>query len=302
MSSRSCVALLCALLPFAAEAGEVRRAEDGWLIPPADRLVFSSLQVVRLNPLGLENQLRFGWQQRLYEDERRALRDNFLFTGLYAKLNPAYSRLGTGLELQPASFFHLKATANYVRFWHAFGFLQSWETADGDGSDGARKLADEAGASYATSAGQFTIEPMLQLKVGSFALRDKLTAELWVAQLHGEDAFFYEGTLDTLVPKNGWVLQNDADLLWIEGGGLVLGARHTLVSPRYEGGAANGHHRLGALAAYTLWEDGFTRFDKPTVLAIVSWYLDHPHRTGADVPQAMPYLLLGFAFTSDLLP
>ncbi len=318
MSVRSCVrafaAIVCSLsaapaaaeepaTPAAATPARVgpRRAEDGWLVPPADRLMLSSLQVLRVNPIGLENQLRFGWQHRLYEDEGRAFRDNFFFLGLFPKLNPAYSRIGPGLELQPASFFHLRMTAIYVRFLHSFGFVQSTETTAADYSDSARKAGDERDESYATNAGQFTIEPMLQLKVGSFAARDKLSAEYWVADLHGEDEFFFEGTLDTLVPKEGWVLQNDADLLWIEGDGLVLGLRHTLVAPQYEDGAENGHHRLGVLAAYTLWEDGFTRFDKPTILGIVSWYLDHPYRTGVDVPRAMPYVLLGFAFTTDLL-
>jgi hypothetical protein len=35
---------------------------------------------------------------------------------------------------------------------------------------------------------------------------------------------------------------------------------------------------------------------------ITSWYLKHRYRTGQDVSQAVPYVVLGFAFTSDLVP
>ena len=66
-------------------------------------------------------------------------------------------------------------------------------------------------------------------------------------------------------------------------------------------GGAVAEGRGWAYADFRIREDGFTRFDKPTILGIVSWYLDPPYRTGVDVPRAMPYLLLGFAFTSDLL-
>ena len=37
-------------------------------------------------------------------------------------------------------------------------------------------------------------------------------------------------------------------------------------------------------------------FNKPTLLAMAGWYLDHPSREGG-----LPYLLLGFSFSSDLL-
>jgi hypothetical protein len=58
---------------------------------------------------------------------------------------------------------------------------------------------------------------------------------------------------------------------------------------------------VGLLAAYTFFDEGYTAFNKPTVVLISSWYLKHRYRTGQDVSQAVPYVVLGFAFTSDLI-
>lgn len=33
---------------------------------------------------------------------------------------------------------------------------------------------------------------------------------------------------------------------------------------------------------------------------IVNWWLEHPYRTGQEVSQAVPYIVLGFAFNGDI--
>ena len=277
---------------------------------PAHRLLLQSLTVLRGNPIGLEEQLKLGVQERLYESDNVLGRDNFLFLGIAPRLNPGYVRIGPVLELQPFSMLNLRVTAEYVRFLSTVGFVQSYGSPLAESSDTVRADGEEAGLSYATSASHFTFEPMLQAKVGPIAFRDRVSGELWVADLNGDDTVFYEASLDTLVPRTGWVLTNDADLLWIQGDGLVLGLRHTAVSPHYSTtdyqpgedpkDNPNGHQRLGVLAAYTFWDEGTSRFNKPSLLAISSWYLDHRYRTGADVSRAVPYVVLGFAFTTDL--
>jgi hypothetical protein len=102
------------------------------------------------------------------------------------------------------------------------------------------------------------------------------------------------------------VIANDLDVLYVTDFGLNIGLRHTSVFPQYTKAqnpddTDNSHQRLGLLAAYTWRDDGYTRFNKPTALLITSWYLSHRNRTGQDVSNAMPYVVLGFAFTSDLL-
>jgi hypothetical protein len=166
------------------------------------------------------------------------------------------------------------------------------------------------------------LEPTVQVKFGPFAVRNKLALEYWYAGLRAGDRVFYELTLDTLVPQNGWVLTEDVDLLYLNSRHhFIIGVRYSLVQPLYgsehvrpgedAGQVDNRHQRLGPLFAYTFFDHGYTRFDKPTLLLIANWYVDHRYRLGqADtallpgvlVPSAgIPYLVAGFAFQSDLL-
>src|SRR5262245_39175990 len=52
---------------------------------PDLRLVLNNLFGLRYNPLGLEDQIRFGLQKKLYHSESKALRDNFVHLGIYPK-------------------------------------------------------------------------------------------------------------------------------------------------------------------------------------------------------------------------
>jgi hypothetical protein len=73
----------------------------------------------------------------------------------------------------------------------------------------------------------------------------------------------------------------------------------------------NEHQRLGPFFAYTFFKKNYARFDQPTLIVIANWYLDHRYRQGqadsAIVPgvfvpsRGVPYVILGFGFTSDLL-
>jgi len=125
------------------------------------------------------------------------------------------------------------------------------------------------------------------------------------------DTVFYEAGLDTLLPDEGFNLANDFDVLYVTDFGLTAGMRHSFVRPVYEAKhytpgedvhyGGNRHHRLGALLAYTFYDHGSSRFNRPSVILITSWYLDHRWRTGEDVSNGVPYVVLGFAFQSDFL-
>ena len=69
--------------------------------------------------------------------------------------------------------------------------------------------------------------------------------------------------------------------------------------------------RMGPVISYTFFDRGFTRFNKPTLLLITNFYLDHRYRTGQATSQvvpavfanssAIPYVVLGFSFQSDFI-
>ncbi len=291
-------------------------------MPPATRLIGNHLLAFRYNPLGLEYQLRAGVQRRLYKDRTPSLRDNFVFAGFAPRINPAFIKFGPSIEIQPLSIFNLRVGAEVIGFFSTFGFLQSFTSPNKDYSDSELNRGRDAKRNYSTAGGHFMIEPSVQFRVGNFVLRDKLAIEHWRMNLNDGDQTFYDVTLDTLISNNGWVVANDADLLYLHdfkdwtgtfrGARLTVGARYSLVKPFYQDkdfapgesqkmADANAHHRVGPLIAFTFYDHGFESFNRPTALLIANWYTDHRFRTGADVNQAIPYFVLAFAAQTDLL-
>jgi hypothetical protein len=298
------------LLGLSLSAQALAQSPQPSLETPDRRLVLNTLFVARVNPLGLELQTRGGYQTRLYRDDRPLFRDNFLFVGLLPRINPAGIRVGPVVEFQPLTIFNLRLSAEYVGFFSTQGFLQSRSSPNIDYSKSARDAGEAAGQNYAASGARFAVEPFVQMKVGPIAVRNRFSFEYWRMGLQDEDRVWYDGTLDTLVPGKGFTYTNDLDLLFLGLPPLVVGARYSLVEPLYSSrqlpdgevlSADNGHHRVGLLAAYIFYDRGYTSFNKPAVLLNVAWYLQHRYRTGAETSRAVPYVILGFAFQSDLL-
>lgn len=283
---------------------------------PERRLMLTNLTLVRWNPLGLESQVRAGYLHQLYQrPDSAVLRDNFLYAGTFLRFNPASLRAAAVVELQPFSMLNLRATAEVLQFFGTFTFVQSRRTA-ADPWDDATLKASKTGpqGNYASSGVHLSFEPLIQAKLGPIAVRSRAFLGWFDVSLQRGDQVFYEATVDTLLPNRAWTFANDADVLTqIPMGEAVLtvGARWSAVRPLYRAehvlatqdpeGMRNGHDRIGALIAYTLWDRGPSRFNRPTIVFNPAWYLDHRFRDGAAVSRAMPYLMLGFAFTADFL-
>ena len=289
--------------------------------------MLSDLSILRVNPIGLETRARFGLQKRLYYSEKKATKMNFGFIGLYPKLNPASAQLGVGGELQPASVFNLRAYGEIQQFFGTFGYLQSFTSADANFSDHRQKdLRDDPVLKpQAKKILHLSVQPLLQAKVGPIAIRALFQLDYWNLDIRDGDVTAYEPTFDTLLPQNGWTFATDTDVLYTGKKGLAIGLRHTFVKPFYKAkhftdqaafeayDNENSHQRLGLFGAYTLRDDGPSKFNKPTLVLILSWYLTHKYRTGepgtldpghtADdyVSRAIPYVIAGFAFETDFM-
>lgn len=290
---------------------------------PDWRFTINNLLVARYNPIGLEDQIRMGVQRKLYDNGKALFENNFFFFGLAPKINPAYLKLGPSLEIQPLSIFNLHVGVEMIQYFSTFGYLQSFQTPTAVYDDSTNTKAEKYGKNYSTTGLHVMIEPLIQLKFGPVAVRNKFSAEYWSMRTHAgdpanpsrTDTVFYDPTLDTLVPSRGWVIANDLDAIYLramnKSGQLALGVRYTMVRPFYSksdllpgetmGKINNGHHRLGPLVAYTFYDEPYSAFNKPTVLLIMNWYVQHRWRTGQDMNQGIPYIVLGFAFESDLM-
>lgn len=276
-------------------------AEEPWEPPPELRIAITNLLVARYNPLGLEDQLRIGLQARLLHRTSPILRDSYFFFGLAPRVSPSFIKAGPSLEVQPISIFNLRMTAEAVQWFPTFNHLQSFAAITDDWSDDALKAGGDAGRNYAPSGVHLFVEPTVQAKfelgrAGAIAIRNRLSFEYWNMNLRAGDRFFYDPTLDTLVPRDGWVLADDLDVLFLTRFRFVAGVRYSAVHPFYSGGETlNDHQRIGPLFAYTFFERPRANVNKPTLILISNWYVSHRYRENG-----VPYLVLGFAFVSDL--
>ncbi|HEU4535458.1 MAG TPA: hypothetical protein VFS00_15120 [Polyangiaceae bacterium] len=279
--------------------------------PPRHRLLYRNTVLARLNPTGLFNETRLGYRRRLYESENPIFRDNFAGVGLSTILSPAVAAVVPSLELQPLSILQITASYYDNYYFGNFDFLQSFPSPAADHSDSDRKDRGDQGLNYASTLGQFTIQPLLQLKFGPIAARSATRFTYNLAHLRNGDRTAYDPIYDILVPRRGWVLGNDSDLLAITPWGLAAGVRYSVVHGLYDAedyapgepqNAANQTiQRVGPIASYTFFDRPGARFNTPTILVIAQWWVDHKYRTGQDVSQAFPYFILGFSFSGDLL-
>jgi hypothetical protein len=120
---------------------------------------------------------------------------------------------------------------------------------------------------------------------------------------HADGTWFYDQLSDRLAPDEGWILLNDADLLYLSGP-MRLGVRHSWSDTATAGGgpdAAMAYHRVGPLFAWQFTDhDPGTRFNQPTLFVLAQTWLQHPYRTGDEQPQGLPLIAVGFAFNGDL--
>gem|GEM_PF-655389 len=276
---------------------------------PEDRIVYRNLTVARLNPLGLLEFLDVGYQHRLFASKNPLFKDNFASLGARLLLSPAFARMAAVLRVQPLSIMQFFAEYELGGHFGTFNFLQSFPTANADYSDTAIDNRSDQG--YATTGSQIAVGGKLQVKVGPIAARSTARFVRPDYDLEDGDQLFYDVTYDILMPDRGWTMNKDTDVLYVSDFGLVAGLRWTMtkafIKPSHfvpysgdtEGGPGT-QHRLGPFFAYQFYDKPGAAFNKPTALLIVNWWLQHQYRTGQDVSQAFPMIILGFIFSGDL--
>lgn len=281
-------------------------------VGPKHRISYMSTLVLRVNPLGLEERLSFMYHRRLFARTGKLFADNFIGLGLTPTFSPSITRLGATLQLVPLAILSLRAGYYFIGYYGSHGFKAhpfSSPNADyGPEVIGARADAKQGLTTY---GGQAELAALFQLKFGPVALRNEATFFHYNVRLPAGSDVFYDLRTDMLAPGRGWLLSNESDLLYINTKiRLTAGVRATYVHAFYpdalfepgEMGArnANDSARLGPLIAYTFRDRPERRFMKPTLFLLAQWWVKHRFRTGQDVSQALPMLVLGFSFTGDL--
>ena len=301
-----CFAVLTLLLSATPAAADQKKT-----LHPQHRVVYDNLVAARLNPLGLENRLNIGYRYRLYDDPGLLWRDAYVGLAFTPTLNPAVGRLGGTLEVKPLAVLFLSVGYYFVGWFGSFQFLQSYDSPHAAHSDSDLDTGRDAGKNYSTIGSELQLRMQVMGKVGPIVLRNDLNLFHSNLRLQDGQRLNYNARIDAMVPNNGWSLTNDTDLVFLSNFGLVAGVRTSVVHAYYDddhyklGESTDNPNmpsvRLGPILAYVFYDRPGARFNKPTLLLIVNWYVTHRYRTGADVSQAVPYLVLGFKCSGELL-
>ena len=102
-----------------------------------------------------------------------------------------------------------------------------------------------------------------------------------------------------------------SDLLYISDFGLICGVRNSIAHSIYtddhflSGEAQDTPNtptvKVGPAVLYVIDDNLDPAFNKPTLILLAQWYVKHHYRTGSDVSQALPQIVLGFKFEGDLI-
>lgn len=274
---------------------------------PDHRLTYSNLLVIRGNPRGAQNDFKLTYRNSLYgaEDKGVLFKDCEWVAGSTLLLTPAFLRTGGLAAIRPLAILYLEARMEWIASFGTFGHISGFPGPDSNASDAIMEARAEEGGLVTTGL-MSTLKVELRAKVGPIVPRSTLSFYHTKMKLNPEDRVFYEGNNDLLLSKNGWSLHNDADLLWMGEDGWVAGIRHTLDLalfdlPEESAVARGANQRIGPLVAYSFFDDPGAAFNKPTLVLILNWYLEHPYRNGQEVHRGVPYTLVAFAFGGDLL-
>jgi hypothetical protein len=280
---------------------------------PAHELNYTSASFFRYNALGLSSRGWLGLRSNLYraeagEAQHILLSDCHWSVGVAPEVTPAIGRGGLQVDWKPLAILELSGLYERVGYFGTFNHLQYFPSARSSHSDD--DLEGRAGSVRVSGHNQLTVSGRLQAKVGPVAVRSKWSGILiHAAELRGEERTFYDPTLDALAVVDGWTLWVDNDLLYLAGGGLTVGVRHSWQEPLFSDDQLAGgdgadvdltQHRVGPLVAWRFHEAPGDVFSGRTAFLLVQWWLQHPYRAGQESAQALPMVVVGYAFEGSL--
>ena len=115
-------------------------------------------------------------------------------------------------------------------YFGTFGLVQSFDDSRIDYGDTQVDINEENDENFATNGSTTKLEGILQAKAGPVAVRSTFLGTRYDLDTRGKPIWFDTG-LDVLAPRQGWVVKNDLDLLWVSNTGFAAGARWTWTKP-----------------------------------------------------------------------
>lgn len=270
--------------------------------PPPTRVFYRDLLAARVNPLGLINDLRVSVRRRILSPGGALTKETFVGVGTSLVLSPAFLRYGPFVEVQPLSVLTFAAGVEAQGFFRTFDQLQSFPTAAVAYDDDTLAARGDQDRHYATTSTVVFLEARFQAKLGRVVARSAMRAQHTAVTAPTDHVAYYDQILDILVPTNGWLVTNDADILVFLTDHWLAGVRHTVThSFLPDPATTNETHRMGPLIGYRFFDTPYSMFNQPTISLLGQWWMSHPYRTGAKQPAALPLIALAFSFNGDFL-
>lgn len=300
-----CAAGILALVCLPATAQETAtETETEAEVESRHSVVWTDTTVFRYNPLGMITAGELEYRLRLYNTSHPLFATNYVSLAATPILTPAFTRLGAKFEVMPLSVLRLGVRYEFIQYFGAFDYFQSFDDPLADVSEDTIEANGEANENYVTNGTQLSFLLLLQAKVGPIAVRTKATLFHNEYDVTEGDTVFYDPFTDIMLPASGWAFTNDLDALYLRER-LVAGLRYTTVQTFLPGVETaddpNGPiHRIGPLVVYTVHE-GSGALESIKVLGLFQWHLTHRYRAGQEVTRALPYLGVGAIFAGRLL-
>lgn len=294
----------------------------GEWVPPRHRLTWSSLSVIRYNPLGLQEIFDLGYEYKLFDSRSVLLKDSFVGISFSPILTPAFANPGVTLKFQPLAILRLEARASLIQYFGNFNLIQSFASpkaatfSDSDIKSQGTPTATTASDAYATTGKNFGLTGELRwagmrdsLGRAQVEARSRFNGTYHDMNLDHGHTVWYDQYFDLLAPQKGWTVNNDLDVFArfnLEGSAVLrAGIRYNYSRAFYAANdrpeLENANQRVGPIVAYTFSEEPGKRSTKPTIIGILNWHTVHPYRTGQDVTQMLPYFVIAYAVSGDLL-
>jgi len=274
--------------------------------------MYSNALILRVNPLGFEDRFSLMYRRRLSARTGKLWDDTYFGIGITPTIAPSVARIGPTVMLVPLAILQLRASYYFIAGFgsqkfkpHAFD-----SPTDTYGPDTIKARAD-AKQCITNYGGQAELAALFQVKFGPIALIDEVTFFRNSIKMPGTEDVYYDIRHDMMVPAQGWFLSNDASLVYVNtklrfNAGVRATYYHVFYPDAvYEPGDVqtknqNDHARIGPLISYTFKDRPEKRFTKPTLFFAAQWWVKHRYRTGQEVNQGLPMLVLGFSFTGEL--
>jgi hypothetical protein len=280
-------------------------------------VAFSNQFALRYNPLGLQDELYFGYKKKLFKAAKNKLLfgKSYIWTGALVRATPQFAHFGGFIRTLPIAILELQASAVGV-----LGFSDSKSVQDKSYFTEATRQASAETGSIIDNGWIASLQARLQYKKDAIAIRSTHLFRHFAIDGDSSSGMFYDQNLDLVLPFDSWAYQTDTDVLYADDNKQwVLGLRHTYARSLSDAAEPSTTlagqqsevqlheiHRAGPLLAWKFKQKTKAKSKKSkdplkhALLVLSQWHIKHRLRTGDPTPGAVPYFAVAYVVSGTV--